>query len=114
MQTVEPFYPVSMAKDSNKRQVLNRRKQELDHALNHGFEAAVIARRAERLRTAAIVVIKKLRGKFAHVSGAPGNKEWIALTERWQRFTTDEIVELSKKWQAVPTLQDVHLVHYAG
>jgi hypothetical protein len=101
-----------MAKDSNKRRVLNRRKEELDHALNHGFKPAVIARRADRLRAAAIAVVKKLRSDFAHVSGAPGNKEWIELTERWERFTTDEIVELAKKWPAIPRLQDVKLVRH--
>jgi hypothetical protein len=105
--------PTAMAKDSDKRRLLNRRKQEIDHALNHGFDAAAIACRADKLRTAAIAVIKKFRSDFAHVSGAPRKKEWIELTERWERFTTDEIVELAKKWEAIPSLQDVQLVHYA-
>ncbi len=70
-----------MAKDSDKRSVLDRRKQELGHALNHDLEAAVIARRADKVRAAALAVIKKYRRPFAHVEGEPGNKEWNELKD---------------------------------
>ena len=99
-----------MAKDSDKGRVLVRRKRELDHALNHEFAAAAIARRADKVRAAAIAVIKKNRGPFAHIEGGPGNREWNELKERWEQLTTDEIVELVKHWPPRPAFRDVQLI----
>ena len=50
-----------MAKDSDKLRVLTRRKQELDHAIMHGYSAEAINVRAEKLRLAALAVLKKWR-----------------------------------------------------
>ncbi len=93
-----------MAKDSKKRPVLDRRKKELDHAIKHGLTAEVIARRAEKVRAAAITVIKKERGSFAHVEGAPGNEEWKMLTARWEQLTTAEILELVRQRKCLPEI----------
>ena len=99
-----------MAKDSDKRSVLVRRKKELDHALKHDFATAAIARRAEKVRSAAIAVIKKHRWAFAHLEGAPGNREWKELKERWDQLTTDEIVALVRQWPPRPAIRDVRFM----
>lgn len=99
-----------MAKDSNKRRVLDRRKEELDHALKHDLAPAAIARRAEKVRAAAIAVIKKYRGPFAHVEGGPGNTRWRELEQRWDQLTIDEIVEIVRRWPPRPALRDVYLM----
>jgi hypothetical protein len=98
-----------MAKDSDKLAVLHRRKTELDHALKHGFSAIAIERRAEKVRAAAIAVIKKYRGPFAHVEGGPGSQEWKELNERWNQFSTAEIITLVHRWPSSPTIRDVRL-----
>ncbi len=89
-----------MAKDSDKLRVLTRRKQELDHAIRHGYPAAAINVRAEKLRAAAFAVLKKYRDLFAH---------WEALQARWESLTADEIIELSAGWGTRATLRDVRL-----
>jgi len=99
-----------MAKDSDKRSVLDRRKKELDHALKHDLAPAAIARRAEKVRAAAIAVTKKYRGAFAHLEGARGHREWKELTEKWEQLTTDEIVELVRQWPPRPAIRDVRLM----
>ena len=98
-----------MAKDSNKHAVLVRRKKELDHALKHEFSAAAIAKRAGKVRAAAIAVIKKYRGPFGHLEGQPGNREWKELKETWAQLTTDEIVQLVRSWPPSPAIRDVYL-----
>ena len=98
-----------MAKDSDKRAVLNRRKLELDHAINNEFTASAVARRAEKLRAAAIAVAKKYRGDFAHLEDCPGNRDWIKLKEQWEQFTIDEIIEIALNWPERPTVRHVRL-----
>ena len=97
-----------MAKDSNKRRVLARRKQELDYAIAHGFSPEAVRLRAEKLRAAEVAVLKKYRGPFAHVEGAPGHSTWEAMQARWEGLSVDEMVELSAGWGPEPTLRDVH------
>ena len=96
-----------MAKDSNKRRVLARRKQELDHAIMHGFTSEALQLRAEKLRSAAVAVLKKYRGAFAHVEGASGHSTWESLQARWEGMKVGEIIELSAQWGSKPTLSDV-------
>ena len=96
-----------MAKDSNKLGVLARRKRELDHAIAHGFSLEAVQRRTEKLRAAAVAVLKKYRGAFAHVEGAPGHLRWEALQARWEGLSVDEVIELSARWGPEPTGRDV-------
>lgn len=96
-----------MAKDSDKRSVLNRRKQELDHALRHGFPPAAVEVRVEKLRAAAIAVLKKNSGPFALVEDGPGNAAWKALRARWEALSVDEIVALTAEWGSQPTVRGI-------
>jgi hypothetical protein len=96
-----------VAKDSDKRRVLIRRKQELDHAIANSYPARALHVRAEKLRAAAIAVLKKYRGAFAHVEGGPGHSAWESFQARWAAMTVDEIIELSAGWGTPPTLCDV-------
>ena len=99
----------AMAKDSNKRAVLNRRKLELDHAITNEFSASAIVRRAEKLRAAALAVAKKYCGDFAHLEGCPGNRDWIELKTQWEQFTIDEVIEIASHWPEKPTVRHVRL-----
>ena len=99
-----------MARDSNKQRVLARRKQELDHAMTHGYSAAALHMRADKLRAAAVAVLKKCRGPFAHVEGGPGNSVWKSLQARWEGLAVDEIIERSAGWGQRPTLCDLERV----
>lgn len=99
-----------MAKDSDKCQVLARRKQELGHALTHGFSPEAIELLADKLKAAAVAMLKKYAGTFAHVGGAPGHSEWKSLQARWEGLTVDEVIELSARWGSKPTLRDVRFV----
>jgi hypothetical protein len=96
-----------VAKDSNKLRVLTRRKQELDHAIAHGYSAESLRIRAEKLRVEAIAVLKKYRGDFAHIEGAPGHSIWKSLQTRWEGLTVEEIIERSGGWGPQPTVRDV-------
>ena len=98
------------AKDSNKHRVLTRRKQELDHAMAHAYPAAAIHIRADKLRMAAVAVLKKCRGDFAHVEGGPGNSAWKSLQALWEGLTVDEIIELSAGFGPRPTLRDLERI----
>lgn len=98
-----------MAKDSNKRIVLVRRKKELDHALKHDLGPDSVSKRAEKLRAAAIALIKKCRSPFAEVEGGPGNKEWTELNQQWEQLTIEEIVALVSKWSSNPGMREIQL-----
>ena len=87
---------VGVAKDSDKRRVLARRKQELDHAIRHGYLAETINVRVEKLRAAALAVLKKYP-----------DANWESTRARWEVLTADEIVEISTGWGPQPTLRDV-------
>jgi hypothetical protein len=91
----------------NKHAILARRKKELDHALKHDLGEHVITKRAEKLKAAAISLIKKCRGPFAEVEGSPYHQKWIKLNARWDELTTDEIVALASKWPANPGIREV-------
>ena len=84
-----------MAKNSDKRLVLARRKQELEHAMRHGYSTEVIHVRAEKLKAAAIAVLKKYHAA-----------NWEFLRARWEVLTADEIIELSAGWGPQPTHRD--------
>jgi hypothetical protein len=90
--------------------VLDRRKQELDHALKHGYSADAVQVRAEKLRAAAIAVLKKHRGAFAHIEGAPGNSTWKSLQASWEGLTVGQIIEITAGWGPRPMLRDLEHV----
>lgn len=96
-----------MAKESNKRRVLNRRKQELDHAIKHKLSASVVVRRAEAIRIAVLAVIKKSADLY---SGPIARL--FEVRDKWLQLTTDEIVELARKWPAKPRVRDYELRNY--
>ncbi len=87
-----------MAKDSDKGRVLQRRKQELDHALNNAYPPAAVQVRVEKLRAAAIAVLKSNGGPFPTVKGTWGNIAWTTMRARWKALSIGEIVELSSQW----------------
>jgi hypothetical protein len=89
-----------VAKDSNKLRVLARRKQELDHAIAHGLSSDALHKRAEKLRTAAVAVLKKYRNAIASSE---------SFQMRWAELTVDEIIRLSVKWGSQPTLRNICL-----
>lgn len=107
-----------MAKDSDKRAVLAKRKVELEHALKHEFSDALITKRAEKLRFAAIRLIKKELGRDYSMpsDGVPVFPEssqymdWFRLTMKWDALSTAEIIELAGDWPDNPTVRD--LGHY--
>jgi hypothetical protein len=91
-----------MAKDSDKRRVLTRRKQELDHAIRHSYSMEAVTLRAEKLRAAALAVLKKYRSR----GGLAGEE---SLQARWEGLSVEEIVELTVGWGPQPTLRDIRL-----
>ncbi len=98
-----------MAKDSNKVRVLQRRKQELDHALKNAYPAEALQVRAEKLRSAAIAVLKKYGGPFPMVEGTSGNVAWTTVRARWEALSISEIIGLSSRWGAQPSYRDLQI-----
>lgn len=96
-----------MAKDADKRRVLVRRKRELDHAITHNLSSEILRKRAEKLRAAAIAVLKKCRDAFAHIEGAPGNSDWESIKAKWDGLSVEQIINLSTHWNSQPTLKDL-------
>ena len=81
-----------MAKNSDKRAVVEKRRMELLHAIRHDFSEHQILMRVEKLRFAAFKFIKK---EFdGRSSGIPDG-----LIEGWEAMTPDEIIELAKIWR---------------
>lgn len=107
-----------MAKDSNKRAVLAKRKLELEHAIRHDFSDSIIAKRVEKVRFAALKLIKKDLGQnyTMPLDGIPLQPEssrymdWFRLAEKWNSLASSEIVELVKQWPDNPSVRD--LGHY--
>ncbi len=91
-----------MAKDSNKRRVLDRKKQELDHALRHNYSIEKLHVRAEKLRTAVLAVLKKMRSLIDD-----------SLVERWKGMCVEEVLERAAKWDPHPTWRDIRLANEA-
>lgn len=98
-----------MAKDSNKSRVLQRRKQELDHALDNAYPPEAVRVRAEKLRAAAIAVLKRCGGPFPLVRGTWGNVAWTTMRARWEALSVREIIGLSSRWGACPRLRDLQI-----
>jgi len=98
-----------VAKDSDKRRVLQRRKQELDHALKNAYPLAAVQVRAEKLRAAAIAVLKKHGGPFPLVEGTWGNIAWTTMRARWEALSISEIIGLSSRWGTHPTFRDIQI-----
>ena len=98
-----------MAKDSNKSRVLQRRKQELEHALRNAYPLGAVQVRAEKLRAAAIAVLKKCGGPFPMVKGTWGNIAWTTMRARWEALTISEIVGLASRWGTHPTSRDLQI-----
>jgi hypothetical protein len=104
-----PIGCLLMAKNSNKLAVLARRKNELDHALKHDFSSEAVAKRAEKVRSAAIAVIKKFRGDFADYEG--GSDGWNELPQKWKQLTTSEIAAIVGKWRPNPGAREVRALN---
>ena len=98
-----------MAKDSNKNRVLQRRKQELDHALKNAYPPEVVQVRAEKLRAAAIAVLKKYGGPFSQVKGTWNNIAWTTIRARWEALSISEIVGLASRWGTHLKLRDLQI-----
>ena len=98
-----------MAKDSDKGRVLQRRKQELDHALKNAYPLAAVQVRAEKLRAAAIAVLKQHGGPFPMVEGTWGHTAWTMMRARWEALSIREIIGLSSRWGACPTFRDIQI-----
>ena len=98
-----------MAKDSNKSRVLQRQKQELDHALKNAYPLEVLQVRAEKLRAAVIAVLKKSGGPFPMIEGTTGNIAWTTMRARWEALPIREIIRLSSQWGTHPTFRDIQI-----
>ena len=104
-----------MAKNSDKRAVVAKRKVELVHAIRNDFPDDQILARAEKLRFAAIKFIKKRLGQESSAApdGSPrypgSNRymDWYRLTERWKSMTVEEVIELANSWPVKPSLRDL-------
>jgi hypothetical protein len=92
-----------VAKDSNKYRVLVRRKQELDHALRHGYPLEKVYMRAERLRAAVLSVLKKRA--TASVD---------SLRARWEGLSVEDITAITAGWGPHPTRREIRLVDLGG
>ena len=92
-----------MAKDSNKRAVLARRKVELAHAVNNDFSNAIIAKRIGKLRFAAVKFIKKVSGHSIEQRDG-----YLELTEKWDSLSHAEIIRIADQCPANPSIRDLH------
>ena len=91
-----------MAKDSNKRAVLAKRRVELLHAIAHDFSETVVSQRLEKLRFAALKLIKKESNVSLH-----GSTNYDELTEKWNSLSQTQILELANDWPDNPSIRDL-------
>ena len=94
-----------MAKDSDKQAVLAKRKVELAHAVNHSFSDSIIAKRVEKLRSAALKLLKKESHRSLYDS--QDNSE---LNKKWDSLTHPEIIEIANKWPDNPSIRDLQRI----
>lgn len=95
----------NMAKNSDKQALLEKRRKELIHACTNNFADHIISRRAEKLRLAALGLIKKELGRYEHIKPSNRHDAWQKLVLTWNNITVNQIIELAKTWPEHPTLR---------
>jgi len=90
----------TMAKNSDKRAVVEKRRVELLHAIRGEFSEDQILTRVEKLRFAIFKFIKKeFNGRS---SGAPNG-----LVEKWDSMSAERIIVIANSWPKNPTIRNV-------
>jgi len=95
--------------DSDKRAILAKRKLQLKHAVRNELAPEYVAKRIEKVRSAALAVLKKYRGAFANVTDAPGNQAWELQKQEWSDLTHPQILNICETWPENPNIQHVRL-----
>ena len=98
-----------MARNSGKISRLSRRKGELEHAIKHEFKYEVIMMKAEKVRAAALIVLKKSRPPFFEYDDTEEIRIWKALEDRWRSLSLEEIVEIVPRWPDSFSMRDIRL-----
>ncbi len=93
--------------NSDKRTLLARRKRELDHAIEHGFDELKIAHRADKVRSAVLAVLKKYRNPLTQQVESEIAPEWKVLEGKWATMPTADIIDAARHWPERPTLRDL-------
>ena len=89
-----------MAKNSDKRAVVAKRRTELLHAIRNEYPSDQILTRVEKLRFAVTKFVKKeLHRTLAD--------EPSSLTEKWNLLTADKIIEIAQAWPESPAFKDM-------
>ena len=97
-----------MKRDSDKQSRLARRKRELDYAIKHELGEKVITRRVNKVRDAALTMLKKYRPAFFDYNESDEVRDWVALEERWQSASTEEILAKVALWREKPAVSELH------
>jgi hypothetical protein len=92
-----------MAKNSDKRSLLDRRKREFDHAIAHGFDQVRIDRCAERVRNAVIAVLKKNRARRTAYS------EKSPSEEAWANMSIQDVIQRVRRWDSRPSEREIDI-----
>ncbi len=98
-----------MAKNSDKNRVLERRRVELLHAIEHQLCPEAVLKRVTALKQAVIGVAKKQHVTHSPFRRIEDNPEWQTVNACWTAFTTDEVVAIVQRWSDRPSYKDVFL-----
>lgn len=100
----------NMARNSDKLQLLQRRRLELRHAIEHGMSAEAIANRCEKFKEAAVAVVKKTVVRCHPFRRAENDANFQETFLFWQSLSVPEIIEINNKWPERVNYQDVRRV----
>lgn len=98
-----------MAKNSDKNLVLERRRIELLHAIQHEANTEAIAKRVTALKHAVFGVAKKQHVRYHPFLEFADNSEWRMVHRCWESFATDEVISIVSGWAERPSYKDVML-----
>ncbi len=96
-----------MAKDSDKNAVLERRRVELIHAIEHRHDREKITKRIDALKQAVFAVAKKHNVRTRPFTKREDNPEWQMVVRFWDALPLEAVVEIVAKWRDRPGYKEV-------
>ncbi len=96
-----------MSKNSDKNAVLERRRVELLHAIEHRYDREKVAKRVDALKQAVFAVAKKYNVRASPFRKQEDNAEWQLVVRFWDALPLEVAVDIVKKWRDRPGYKEV-------
>lgn len=99
-----------MAKDSDKKRVLEKRRVELLHSIEHDADQEMIQKRVIKLLEAIYAVAKKEQSRIHPFTSEAKNEQLQAIKRGWESLAIEKVVAIVAGWPENPTYREVQAI----